>query len=257
MRLLIVPSPSDYILLVRYRAEDFPVFEKIFEEPGEDSALRPFAQDADAAGTAVVIENRAEKEVTALRYRWIFVDAQGNNRKRTASSDSYTVDVYRPVLSSGSRLLVTQTGSVQESVLNHALAGGGTIGAGSTSSVDCQAAEVSFQIDFIMFEDGEIAGSDLDGYGSELQLRKRAAAHVAQQIRSANAENRDAALVLAALQNVPRRPDDHLARLVADYARTYLRRSTMKMGFDMKETTLRHLENRPELPKFYRRPPTE
>ncbi|HTH52304.1 MAG TPA: hypothetical protein VL495_00055 [Edaphobacter sp.] len=258
MRLRLMPSPNDYVVLARYREGDFPAFRKVFEEVRDDSPLRNFAQPPEAAETAVIIENRSEKEMTALRYCWKFIDADGKDRKKTASSDSYRVDVYRPVMSPGSKLLVTQTGSVDEALIDRVLAGGGFIAAGSTSSLDYQAVEIEFQIEFVMFADGEIAGADPDHYGAELQLRKRAATYIAQQIRSANAESRDPTPVLTALRDTPHLPNDHLARLVADYARTYLRRSVMQMGsLDMKEVTLKHLENRPELPKFYRRGASE
>src|ERR1700691_5221079 len=99
-----------------------------------------------------------------------------------------------------------------------------------------------------MFADGEIAGTDPDHYGLELQLRKRAATYIAEQVRTANAEKRDVTPILTALRDIPHLHNDHLARLVADYARTYLRRSVMRMGaLDMKEVALRHLENQPEL----------
>ena len=254
MRLKLIPSPSDYVALTLYRDGDFPTFRKIFEEMQHDSPLQHFAQDPEAAATAMVIENRSEKEITALRYRWTFVDAAGKARKSIASSDSYKVDVYRPVISSESKLLVTQTGSVTEALIDHVLAGGGFIATGSRSHRDYQAAEVEFQIEFVMFADGEIAGTDPDHFGAELQFRKRAAMYIAQQIRAANTDGRDPTPVLTALCDIPHVRDDLPARLVADYARTALHRSTMQMNsFDWKEGLLRHLENRPELPKFYRR----
>jgi len=112
--------------------------------------LRHLAQDPEAAETAVLIENHSEKDITALRYCWVFIDADGKERRKTTASDSYAVDVYRPVMEPGSRLLVTQIGSVQEALIEHASAGGGFIAAGSISSLDYQvAAEVEFQIDFI------------------------------------------------------------------------------------------------------------
>lgn len=153
---------------------------------------------------------------------------------------------------------MTQTGSVNETLIDHVLAGGGFLAAGSTSSLDYQTIEVEFQIQFVIFADGEIAGTDPDHYAAELQSRKRAAMYVAQQIRSANAEGRDATPVLTALRDIPHLHDDHPARLVADYARTYLRRSVMQRGsLDWTEVMLKHLENRPALPKFYRRGTSE
>ena len=251
MRLKLIPSPSDDVALTPYRDGDFPTFRKIFEEMQHDSPLRPFAQNPKAAETAIVIENRSEKEMTALRYRWTFVDAEGKTRKNIASNDSYKVDVYRPVISPESRILVTQIGCVSEAQIDHVLAGGGFLATGSRLYRDYPAVEVEFQIEFVMFADGEIAGTDPDHFAAELQFRKRAAMYVAQQIRAANTDGRDPTPVLTALRDIPHVRDDLPARLVADYARTSL---MQQIGSpDMKEGPLRHLENRPELPKFYRR----
>ena len=51
----------------------------------------------------------------------------------------------------------------------------------------------------------------------------------------------------------------HISPIKSSYARDYLRHVHRKIGdLDMGKARLRHLENRPTLPKFYRRlPPSE
>ncbi len=239
MEFALISSPSNKIALARYRKQEFPAFRSVFESADESSALSAFAQPG-AAETAVVLHNLSGKDVTALRYRWVVSDAHGKSGKRVASNDSYMVDIYRPVIAPGSKLLVTQTGMVDEVQLTPTLSGVSGIGSGGWPSLDYLAEEAWFQLDFILFSDGEIAGPDPDDFATELQLRKRAADYVAQQIRSANAEDRDVTPVLAALRDVPRARTDHLARLIAEYARIYLRRSVLHFdSLDMQEVTLK------------------
>jgi hypothetical protein len=254
MRLQIISSPSDHVTLTRYTEDEFPLFQQLFEDMTEDSPLRHFAQTPESAATALVVQNQSEKDITALRYRWTFVDAGGSDRTHVASMDSYAVDVYRPVLSPGTRLLVTETESIAETTINHVLAGGGMIMSRGRFPSDHGTNGAQFQIEFVMFADGETAGPDPDHYGEELQLRQRAAVYVAAQIRSAEKENRDITSALSAICDAPRYPDDLQGRLIDEYARRYLRRSMMKMGTtNWKEAALKHLEERPTLPTFYRR----
>jgi hypothetical protein len=121
--------------------------------------------------------------------------------------------------------------------------------------------EVTLEFDLIVFDDGEIAGPDPDRFAALLQCRKRAAEYVARQVRLAEAEGRDATPVISALAEIPHigRPGhgqyDPLVHLTVEFAREYLRRiQHLTGGRDMREVELRRLENRPELPRFYRRP---
>ncbi len=254
MRLRIISSPSNHVTLTRYIEDEFPLFRQLFEDTTEDSPLRHFAQAPQSAATALIVHNRSEKDITALRYRWTFVDAGGSNRTHVASMDSYAVDVYRPVLSPGTRLLVTETETIAETTINHVFAGGGMIMSRGRRPSDHRTNGARFLIEFVLFADGETAGPDPDHYGEELQLRQRAAMYVAEQIRSAEKENRDITSALSAIYDAPIHPDDLQGRLIAEYARRYLRRSMMKMGsINWKEAALKHLENRPTLPTFYRR----
>jgi hypothetical protein len=65
-------------------------------------------------------------------------------------------------------------------------------------------------------------------------------------------EERDPTPVVA-LCDMPHLRTELLAHLVCEYARTYLGQSSMRGGpVDWAEAALKHLENRPTLPKFYR-----
>jgi hypothetical protein len=177
----------------------------------------------------------------AWRFQWQRIDASGQSRTGTSSRDSYAVDVFRPVADPGSRHLVSPSGSVSQASLNHILAG------------------VTFEIQLIVFIDGEIAGRDPDRLASKLQGRKLAAEFVPKQIRLARAEGRDVTPVLTALAEAPAlgrlaRRGDPLFHSVRRYANDFLRHVHHKTGnLDVAEAKLRHLENRPTLPSFYRR----
>jgi hypothetical protein len=91
----------------------------------------------------------------------------------------------------------------------------------------------------------------------ELRCRKRAAEFVATRVRMAQAGGWDATPVVDALRDIPHLGNEVLARQVSEFARTYLQlASAWRAGLaNGDEAALRHLENRPELPEFYRREP--
>jgi hypothetical protein len=265
-RLNISPSPTPRVILNRYEKSLFPDFDQLFETPFPSSPMCHFAREPEEASVAIVFENRSEKPITAWRYQWQIIDVSGRRRTHTASGDSYAVDVFRPVAEPESCFLITPSGSINQTTLKHVLAGGGFIGSGSRAkhSLD-DVVELTFEIHLILFADGEIAGPDPDHFAAELQGRKAAAEFVAKQIRLARAEGRDVVPVLTALAEAPSlggfgsAQGDPLFHSVREYARDYLRHVHRKIGdLDMGEARLRHLENRPTLPKFYRRlPPSE
>ena len=260
--LKIVPSPNGDVCLTPYDPAAFPKFQQIFDV-NESSPLYQLARQAQEASVAVVLENRSAKAITGLSYRWITLDESGHSQARTCFADSYMVDVYRAVAEAGSRHLMTPSGMLDESLIEHVLAGGGYIGAGvEARSVD-RVVEMTFEIDLILFADGEICGSDPDRQAIQLQCRKPAAEFVANQIRRAIEEHRNVEPVLSALAEIPCLGSLHyLGRGLSDprvlwikhYAKDYLahaKRNDERINWA--EVRLRHLENRPALPKFYRR----
>jgi len=261
VRFTILPSPADSVVLAPYEESAFPKFKQLFEVPPPSSPLRLRAFHSNEAATALVLENRSGKAITALRYRWVMTDASGRQRTHSGSSDSYMVDVYRPVVGPGARQLMTRSGSVNEEMMDHLLAGGGGFGGTTARKADIDVVELTFALDFILFEDGEIAGADPDHFGVSLQCRKRGAEFVAKQIRAAQAEGRDVTPVLSALVEIPHfgslhhAQGDRLVQWTQYYARDYLShmRNGTARGISWTEVMLRHLENRPDIPKFYRR----
>jgi hypothetical protein len=150
--------------------------------------------------------------------------------------------------------MITRAGMLDESVIDHILAGGGFMGAGSRARpLPDNVTELTFQIDLIVFADGEIAGPDPDDFAAELQVRKSAAEFIAKHIRQAEAEDQNVASALAEFSQIPMNHKDPLARMLHDQAETYMRRVRLPVGRDMSTTALRFLETRPDLPSFYRR----
>jgi hypothetical protein len=261
MRFNIVPSPTPSIVLSRYEKTLFPVFDQLFETPSPTSPVRHLARDPQEAFVAIILENHSEKPITAWRFQWQLTDSFGKQRPITMSGDSYSVDVFRPVAEPASRHLVTPSGGVSEALLEHIQSGGGLVGGSVRPRASFSGlVNVTFEIHLVVFIDGEIAGPDPDHFAAELQGRKQAAEFVARQIRVAEAEGRDVTPVLTALIEAPglgrlgRPQGDPLFHSVRHYARDYLRNMDRKIGdLNLAEARLRHLENRPALPKFYRR----
>jgi hypothetical protein len=248
-------------VLTQYDGALFPKFQLLFEKQDESSPLRHLALSPEDAAVALVLENRSEKAITALRWRWQKMDASGKVRSNACSSDSYIVDAFRAVAEPGSRRLLGSSANLDEAIIEHVLHGGGVTSArGGGSSFLENVDEPTFAIDLILFADGEIAGPDPEKYTLELQLRKPAAEFVARHIRLAHAEGRDAAPVLSALAELPNfvypgygRHSSHIY-WIRRYASQYLHHWHAKVGEQVRrEAGLRHLESRPELPKFYRK----
>ena len=261
MELTIAPSPSGKILLSRYTADSYPSFRIIFEPDKDPGPLRFLAQAAAEREAAVVMVNASDKDVTALRYYWLMATAHGGVKRHRVSSDSYMVDVFHPVLKARDRKFVSRDMTVDESLIEHVLAGGGYMGGqiGSKTESFDEVKSLRLEIDMVLFADGEIAGPDSEGFAAELQCRKPAAEFVARQIRSAEKEDREVTAILSALADIPhRRPAGHgqgdpMLHWVRYYVRDYLRAIPRQIGWvNIREAKLRHLESRPALPKFYR-----
>lgn len=177
-------------------------------------------------------------------------DTSGRQVTSTTCGDSYAADVFRPVADPDSRHLISPSGCVSQTSVGRILEGGGLLGSVSTANrFDSGLAEVTFEIHLIVFVDGEIAGPDPNRFAAEF---------VAKRIRMAQAEGSDVTPILTALAEAPSlgalgSPQcDPLFHSVQHYAREYLRHMHRKIGnVDMAEATLRSLENRPALPKFY------
>lgn len=257
MRFNILPSPSASIALRNYQEQDRAGFRFLSDALPSNSPLRRISDAPTELSTAVIFENRSDKEITALRYCWSMRDSNGKTRTRTIANDSYKVDIYRPVALPHSMQLLSVSGrlDIDQNLYDRLLAGSGVMGAGASAGEPLSDAveEIAFQIELVVFADGEVAGPDPNHYAAELQGRKRAAEYVAKHVRLAIMDQRDPTPVITALRDMPHLRTDLPAHLVCEYARTYLQQSSM--GGDSVERTeaiLKHLENRPTLPTFYR-----
>jgi hypothetical protein len=254
----ISPSPTQQIVFSRYDTALFPKFQTVFEEVRNHGVLNLLSQPSEEAARALVMENLGDKDVTALRYEWVMTDQHGKVTKRTASYDSYLVADYHAVLPAKQRKLISRLGAVDESLIDHVLAGGGVF-AGGVDHRDSVAEVISvvFTIDMLLFADGEIAGPDKGKFAVELLCRRHAAKFVAKQIRLAEAENRDVTPVLSALAEIPvlrnrlYPQSDFVTSWIRRYASEYLRALHHKDDF-LRTATVHRLENHAPLPTFYR-----
>jgi hypothetical protein len=258
MKFAINPSPTHQVVFSRYDAALFPKFQSVFEEVRNRDAFNLLAQPREEAARALVMENRRDKDVTAMRYEWAMTNADGTVKKRTVSYDSYLLEEYHAVLPAKERKLISRMGAVDETLIDHVLAGGGVF-AGGVDFRDSMAEVTSlvFTVDMLLFADGEIAGPDNGKFAEELRCRRRAAEFVAKQIRLAEAESRDVAPVLSALAEVPTFRNrlypqgGFVTSWIRQYASQYLRALHHKDDF-LRTATLRRFENHATLPKFYR-----
>jgi hypothetical protein len=264
VRVNIHPSPSLNVVVAHYDERAFPKFRPLFETPSESSPLHHLALDPKEAPFAVVLENRSLKAITGLSYRIVMTDDSGKQHTRRFVNDSYMTNTYRAIVEPASRQLITPLSSLDECLMDHVLAGGGVITARFSGLTDRPLdgiVEMIFEIDFVLFEDGEIFGADPDRHVEDMLCRKPAAEFIAGQIRLAINEGRDVTPVLSALADIPRfgrredRQGDPLTHWIRQYAREYLRVKKGNIGtFDSQEAALRRLEEGPTLPKFHRRP---
>ena len=125
MRVKILPSPSANIALRHYREGDREALHFLSDALPGNSPLQHIADHSNDFSTAIIFENRSEKEITALRYCWSMRDSNDKIRTHTGGSDSYQVDVYRPVALPKSKQLLSLSGrlDVDQSLYDHVLAG--------------------------------------------------------------------------------------------------------------------------------------
>jgi hypothetical protein len=76
--LKVIPSPSSQVAITPFDETLYPAFKKIFEPQPEDSRLRHFARDPSEIPLSLVLENRSEKAITGLSYRWRKLEGSGN-----------------------------------------------------------------------------------------------------------------------------------------------------------------------------------
>lgn len=257
MDFTISPSPTYQIVFSRYDAALFPKFESVFKPAQTQGAFHLLAQPPAEAERALVMVNCGEKDVTALRYHWVMTDQHGKVEKSTVSLDSYQIEGNHAVLRVKESKLVSRFGAVDESLIDHARAGGGVIAGGINNRESIVGmTSLLFDVDMLLFADGEIVGSDTGKFALELRCRQRAAEFVARQIQLGEAESRDVAPVLSALAEIPVLRDrtyphgDFVASWVRRYARECLR--AIHHNSVVWTTIVRRLANHATLPKFYR-----
>src|ERR1700730_17671745 len=132
MRVNILPSPSANIALRHYREGDRTAFHFLSDALPSNSPFQHIADHSSDFSTAIIFENRSEKEITALRYCWSMRDSNGKIRTHMCGFDSYKVEGPPTVARPLSKRLLSVSGRVDfdQSLYDHVLVGGGVMGAG-------------------------------------------------------------------------------------------------------------------------------
>ena len=189
MWLHIVPSPAEEIELSRYVERESPPFGRLQDAAGRSLPLQQLLGGVEQHAGTVVLENAGQKDITALAWRWTFVSegagARETSRTRTFTADSYGEAGTRPVARAGARLRLSPDGGIGE-VPVAGVQAAAEYGSGGLSREHAVpqlpgVMEVWFQVDLLLFADGELAGSDPDRFALELQSRRRAADFIADQ----------------------------------------------------------------------------
>ncbi len=255
LQLNIAASPSADLAIEKYCLERFPEFEDLFAAGDWEvkHPLQHLLRKPSEDQVSLVVHNTSSRDVTILAFRWTFPEPPGRTCASRHASSSYGVNVFRPMIAAGEKILMSPLSEcVQESLLAHVKAGGGTVGASFRSSRDQELPEegvIGFVLDLVGFSDGEIAGPDPDRFAAKVQGRKRAAEYVARQIRQAENENRDPRPVLQALIELPHNRDDHFLAAVRSFAVSYM----IPTDFPSPEQRLHNMENLLGPPRFFRK----
>lgn len=252
IRIQIVPSPCADVVLSSYEGSTFPIFKEILEKADrKNSGLRQLGLVPEEASVAVILENRSAKDITALRFGWAFEVESGESDPREDSYDTYRSLPLRSVVRADSCQFIVPSGRLHDAL--YPSKAFRYVRSATDQSVPPTAVAVTFQIDFILFADGQMFGPDHRHFAKELESRQAAAKFVAQQIRLALAERRDPAPVISALCDLPQLHSHPLESLVRDCARTFLQ-STLRLDHRSSrvKSALWRLENMPPLPSFHR-----
>jgi hypothetical protein len=256
LKLNIAESPSDDLTIVKYSADRFPEFQDLFAHRDWEAKhpLDHWLRKPDEDQVSIVLHNTSSRNVTMLALRWTFPETPGRTNVSRQASSSYGVNVFRPMIAAGEKVLISPlSDSVQESLLTHVKAGGGTMGAHFSSSRDPELpddGEIGFALNLVGFEDGEIAGPDPDRFAAKVNARKHAAEYIARQIRQAENESRDPRPVLQALTELPHSREDHFLSAVQSFARDYMSIKDLPSP----QQRLHNLENLLGPPRFFRKP---
>ena len=132
VRLNFVPSPHPEVAISRYDEALFPEFAALFESTVAPQGLpEGFLFDPSEDLTVVVLENKSEKAITALRYRWNTVDASGTQRTSHTWIDIYSYNETegssrRPAVEPGARKIISRCMIADKSMADSVRNGGGT-----------------------------------------------------------------------------------------------------------------------------------
>ena len=237
-KLTIKASPTSDVRLVAFDENTFPAFKSAFP-------------DMRAVGTkpaALVLINLSNRKLFAISVVWTYVDERGRQSSHSLKSSSFFSVPQRAVALGQSKLLITPSFMLPES-LSGAPYLGGSVNAQQQAERIARSADILAEVDLIIFEDGEIVGPDQLHYVSDIEGFRAAESSLVEQIRGVSGQDAVTAL-LAQLASSQPLIDDYVGMWKTRIAKRLLRSRNMLAEVDGLERTLQHM---PPLPTFRRR----
>jgi len=169
-----------------------PVRVTLQGSPTPKVAISPFVHNTDSvfAGlqltglepALIVLSNQSDVPILAVSAHWTIVGSDGNEQRSRQRCDTFFT-TRRPIVMARAHLMLGPNTCVMENAIPSAA---GVLASEKTIlNALASASEVRVVVDGLIFENGELAGTDSASYASEINSRITAAGVVANYTRSA------------------------------------------------------------------------
>lgn len=234
-KLAVMPSAIPNVTLTQFDEITFPKLSKVFES-ADGAGMRP---------AAAVVLNSSDRTILAISVVWVYTDSAGRQTYRSLRSDSFSSPAKRPVAMPHSKLLVTPSMILPESLVDRAFLAT-TVSSQREAAAIAASSAIAVELDLVIFDDGEVDGPDRRHYIAELQARKLAASSVVQDVRSALAKGESSSDVISLLCSAHPEIGNYFEIWKLRFAQRLLRSHNLQLE-------LNNLEQLPMLPNLHRK----
>ncbi len=199
-------------------------------------------------GESFVLVNNTDRAITTLVTVWSFSTTSGVKRRRL-NLDGYLLSPVQRIVNPHDFALITPSGSVTPDLIPRLKAGGlvGLFGDPPDFPSPDSTAGVQLDIDSVIFENGDITGTDRYQYYREIQDRYLALDSVLAEMEAAKQSGEDIAAHCSRIQNEARLTRSSLSRYKAHYADVLQRTPTKDV--DLRLAAFKRMQS--QLPKQF------
>jgi len=211
-----------------------PAFRQIFESSPGHAAVQ---------NVSFVVTNLSTKSIIGLAFKYRIIASDATETTYIFKTHSYLMFSLTPLMTPGERMLISPDSAISESLIRPGHGVAGTTPRQRTLSQFRLASRIYVGIDAVVFDDGEVVGTNELQLAQSMQHYKDAADVLERQIKSAEASHQDVHASLTLLQSTPRASTDpigkHLSRL--------LHLLTTESDFQSAHNYIRKLRIQPDL----------